>query len=278
MDTQLYIDSNDIFATYGATMRPGNLARVLSVPPFKPSSINVNDWHEIDGAEAELLSPVLAGRTVRLEFTFRDIAQNGYLLADLSDGAYHTFEFPDIDTIYTLRLVSYQTYTHLNGGGTVALELADDFPPQFYASQTYPLASGFTAEGYVLDGYDIGAYGVRVLEGTAETFRKPSATRRNLTVDTRSSAGLVYDPETVTFASRTAVLRLFARCRSIGDFKDRRDALMHALLQPGLRSMMAGGWVYECYYNSADVTEFANYYGIWCKMDVRLNIINWAEI
>ncbi len=272
----LYIDAKEIYGTYGAVLRPGNLARMLSVPPFKPSSYAVNNWHEIDGAEAELLSPVLAGRTVRVELTLRDMSQNDYLLADLSDGAYHDFEFTAIDTIFTLRLVSYQTYSHLNGGGTVALELADDFPPDFSASQTFPLSDGYVAEGAVLDGHDIGAYGMRLLEGTEETFLHPSAVRRNLAVDTRSSAGLVYDPETVTFASRTGILRLFAHCTSLASFLDRRSALMYALLQTGERSLQLGGRVYTCYYGGVDVPEFADYSGIWCKMDVRLNITNWA--
>lgn len=272
MTGKTYIDSKDIWTTYGAYVTEGGYDGLAGFAPLK--AVESNDWQEEDGIEADLSAPELDTRSLSISFAFVSSPVDGMIKA-LSDKGYHSFRFSDLgDREFKLRLVSAGSPEIAGNLRLMTLTFADDFPLEDY---TYAAPSGgfWWDDGYTLDGVKLSDYGIRVLEGTRSEMEGvpdvKTAMLRNISV----IPGAEYDGEgKVTFKSRDLTVRCLMRAGSMSEFWENHDALLYDLSRPQERTLYcrALSRSYMCYYRSISVEEFIPS-ARWMKFSLKLTTV-----
>ena len=128
MTGKIIIDTIDIQASYGLYV--ADYMGLVEFPPLK--EVEVVDWPDEDGIEADLSSPILDTREFQMRFGGSLKANFGTLIALLSGGAYHTFVFEDLGITRVLRLVDNISYKGKKVMNNATLTFADDFPLDNY--------------------------------------------------------------------------------------------------------------------------------------------------
>lgn len=267
---RLYIDGNDAYLQYGAYVVKDGWNELIAFPPLK--SVTANDWHEMDGVEADLSAPVLNTREVQLKMAYDGLYGRFVALIErLSDGAYHTFEAVSIGRTYRLRLSSVPNLKEVRTLGTLTLKLADDFPLRGYTYRA-PLSSLPAYEDYLLDNAPFTRYGARVLKGTLAEILKPAAVKQNLLRNINTVAGAIYDGSHVYFKAKDVKVYFLMRANSLDELWRNYDALLYDLTRPNEREL----WVeslcqgFPCYYKSCSVTKFYATGKIWLQFTLTL--------
>lgn len=269
---KLFIDGKDAMVEYGIFVEKGGYKSLIQMPSFK--KIDSTEWSEFDGEEFDLTSPVLDSKTFSMQFCIVNIDYAETLFDELSTGAYHSFEFVDIGKTYRLRLTQNGSFSSFIKLGKLTLSFADDFP-KIPEGEYYNYGeSGIRQSGYKLDGIDFSQFGVFVLRGSDDAIRKVPNVRSNLTVDSASLSGLIYDEKFVTFKPKDVALKLLVNTDSIDEFWKRWNSLFAIVLKPDARTFYfsALGLEYECYYKSNSVTKFEIMRNghIWCEFVLTL--------
>lgn len=172
MKNNLYIDGTDAFTRFGVFIAEGGHNEVVAFPALKAPEVS-NDWAEYDGIEVDLSDPKLDLKEFEIKFAAIGDYRTGDLFVLLSDGAYHTFEFREIQFTCRLRLVSEVSNLLYVGAKTFTLKFADDFPMNGYIYQA-PSSNTVPIQGYEINGVDFSVYGIRVLEGSeAQVLKAP---------------------------------------------------------------------------------------------------------
>lgn len=249
MNTQLFIDNEDVLTRFGISLGAGAFDELLAFPPLKEPE--KNNWPEEEGIEVDLATPCLQKKELTLSF-LREGAEgmDDAFIAFLSRPGYRTFRIPALQKEWRLRLLS-QSALHLKGteGAAFTLKLADDFP--------YRPAPGEVAEGglplpvsdFTLDGVSLDCYGLVVESGRDECLQSASV-KPGLSRQFAGSDGIWYDTGQVVFDSKEVNFRCCLAAASMERFWACYDAFFHAWLQPGERflSYRPGGKTYPCYY------------------------------
>ncbi len=249
MNTQLFIDNEDVLTRFGISLGAGAFDELLAFPPLKEPE--KNNWPEEEGIEVDLATPCLQKKELTLSF-LRGGAEgmDDAFIAFLSRPGYRTFRIPALQKEWRLRLLS-QSALHLKGteGAAFTLKLADDFP--------YRPAPGEVAEGglplpvsdFTLDGVSLDCYGLVVESGRDECLQSASV-KPGLSRQFAGSDGIWYDTGQVVFDSKEVNFRCCLAAASMERFWACYDAFFHAWLQPGERflSYRPGGKTYPCYY------------------------------
>ncbi len=280
MRGQLYVDGNDVYADYGIYVVAGGWCELVAMPPLK--DVDSNDWHEMDGEEADLSNPVLDTRNVTINFAVANGGDDAFIefIDLLSDGAYHEFNCACFNRTYTLRLVSQPNMDYAKILGLFSLKFADDFPLPNYTYQA-PQTTFPTFEDYLLDNAPFTDYGVRILDGTLSSVMTYPEVKENMLRNINSVEGVIYDPLNVTFKSKDVKLYCLMRASTIDELWRNYDALLYDLTKPDEREITVDALDqdFPCYYKQCSVSEF-NFDGkIWMKFtltmhftrDVRLN-------
>lgn len=266
MTGSFYIDGKDAYAEYRIAATGYN--ELVCFPPLK--SVDGNDWAEEDGQELDLAAPMLDTRELSIKFAFQGKdARFGAFVELLSDGAYHDFEFTDIEKSYRLRLVSQPNLANVQDLGTFSLQLADDFPLLNY-TYVEPQASIRHDSGYELDGRNLSNYGVAVLQGTEAEILKSPAVKKNLLQNINSQSGATYDGKNVIFQSKEVKLSCLLRASTLEELWRSYNALLFDLVRPNERGLYveATGYEYECHYKSCSVKEFKPAGKIWLEFSL----------
>ena len=277
---KLLIDGQDAFADYGLFVEHGGFKSLVQMPSFK--TIDKTDWPEEDGEEYDLAAPVLQAQSVQLQFVILNVRYAEDLFVELSNGAYHTFYFDDLQRSYTLRMVSNGTFSQNIVMGKLTLTFSNDFT-DVPSQQPYALgASDVKQRGYEIDGIDMSRFGTFVLKGSDDNIRKAANVKKSLTIDVKSIAGVVYDSESVHFASKDVTLNLLIDAESINDFWQRYDALFAVLMQAGEHTFYYAALnnEYKCFYKSSSVSTFKVLRNghVWCEFAVTLTFVKWRPV
>ena len=280
MKNRLFIDGHDAFIEYGIFVEQGGYKQVIQFPAFK--SLDVTEWLDDDGIEVDLSSPKLDTRTLQIQFCITNIRYAEDLFDELSIGAYHTFEFKELNRTYRLRMTQNGSFKSKIRLGKLTLTFADDFPIIPYGKH-YPFGqSDIRQFGYEIDGIDMSQFGVYILDGTDESLRKAANVRENLKISTKDIHGLIYDNSTVKFKSKDVTLKCLINCTGIAEFWRRYNALFAVLLDADERRFYYSALSneYQCYYKSMSVSKFDILRGcrIWCEFSVTLTIINYRPV
>ena len=262
---RLYIDGNDVYAQYGVYVVKDGWNEVIAYPPLK--SVTSNDWHEMDGIEADLSDPVLDTHEVQLKVAYDGLyGQFLSMIELLADGAYHTFEAASIGRFYRLRMVSVPNLKEVQTLGTATLKFADDFPLRNYVYRA-PLSSIPAADDYLFDGIPFSNYGARVLKGTLAEIIKPAAVKPNLLRNIASQSGAIYDGTEVFYKAKDVKVYFLMRADTLEQLWRNYDALLYDLIRPDERTL----WVesisqgFPCFYKSCQVTKFYPTGKIWLQ-------------
>lgn len=285
----LTIDGEDIFTKYGVVVSDGGLASLVQWPSLK--EVESNDWFEEDGLEADLSAPRLASRDVEIQLSLvrgNDILG---LLAMLGSKTFHEVYSPDLGMTFRLRYVSCGSVSTVNGDvGTASVTMADDFP--LWGFTRNGLAStSVPACGITIDGRDLAAYGVRVLQGTVDSFRQAAESKTPLTRDIATRDGLItdgvtgggltvekgpsYDNPAMRKRSRIVTVKCFMSRMAAAAFAKNWRALLYDLTRPEGRTVTVAALErsFRCYYSSCSVERFYSATGgLWCEFSVNLVI------
>lgn len=254
MQGRLYIDGQDLFTAYGiyATQKAWNA--LVAYPPLK--KVESNDWQEYDGIEADLANPVLNTREIQITLASRGSWTSfEQLITLLSNGAYHVFDCRYIQRTYRLRLTQQSSHKAVNGLSLLTLNLADDFPLDGY-SYVAPASTVFHfPHEYEIDGIPTTDYGVQVLQGSIPDIVKQPAVKQNLLRNLNILSGAIYDPQNVTYKTRTIKLKCLMRANTLAELWQNYDALLYDLIRPHTRriAVLPISRTYNCYYTSCTV-------------------------
>lgn len=273
MIAHVYIDGIDIKEVYGLTIASSSYANMITWAPLK--KVEVVDWHEIDGVDPDLSSPVLDTRKCNIRFVGRTASPTSAeaFVALLSDGAYHTFE-TGINRNYTLRLTRGQRAKWIDGLCIIELTFADDFPMKDY---TYHEPSSTILPydaSYIIDQMPLTAYGARLLEGWQDELTKTHDVKNNLIRSFAANKGIEYDANVVVFAPRNVNLNLLMRANSLKELWNNYDALLFNLVQPEARQLKVRSLkrIYPFYYVSSNVRRFFPDDKIWLEFTITINV------
>lgn len=269
MTGKLFIDSVDIYTTYGIFVVANGHNDLVCYPALKDVEQNV--WPDEDGIEADLTSPVLDSKEFYLRMAYGAGGRFDSFIQMLSNGAYHTWLFQEIGRSYMLRLVGQPDLSALNTIGVFTLTLADDYPMKDYTYQA-PLSNIVPDTGYQLDGTDLSEYGITVLQGSRNEVMIAPAIKRNLIINIKSSEGAVYDGQAVKFQAKDVRLRCLMRAETLQELWRNYDAFLYDLVRPGERLLYVDdtGYEYPCFYRRAEVSEFYATGKIWLRFDITL--------
>ena len=270
MTGKLFIDGLDAYTQYGVSLAKGAYEVIVCHPPLK--DVEVNEWHEYDGIEADLSSPKLDSRTLSIPFVCNDWYETGAMYELLADGAFHTFLFTELALTLSLRLVAQNSVKTLKWLQMFTLNFADDFPLNGFV-YSEPIESDFI-DGYVLDEKDFGSFGIRVQNGTLEEVYRLPAVKENKLVNIKSNDGVIYDGQAVKFKAKDVKLSLLMRSVDIGTFWKNYNAFLFMLVLPNERNLYVSDTEesFACYYKESEVTEMhiLSNGRIWCKFSVTL--------
>lgn len=285
---KLYIDGIDIWQQYGVFVVEGGYNDLVAMPPLK--DVESNDWHEEDGIEADLSSPVLNSREVSIKFAVSGVFSRFVaLMTMLSDGAYHDFNCVSIGRQYRLRLVNENSRKIVRPLETVTLRFADDFPARhiqrFEATartaqnhEASPSSTTMQVDDYYLDGHRLTAYGARVLQGSlAEIVKKPQV-KKNLYRNIKTVTGAIYDGKDVRYQAKDAKLNLLFRATTLEELWNNYDALLFNLTRPyeHVLAVTATEEAFYCSYKSCSVKDFYPDGQIW--LEVRLTLTVYSRV
>lgn len=274
---KLFIDGVDAFVKYGIFVERYGYKSLLQAPTFK--SIDETEWPEHNGVEVDLINPILDGRTISIPFCSTRIDSVFELYDDLSDGAYHEFNFTEIDKIYNLRLVgSSQLFSNINLGKTT-FNFADDFPE---LNEVLPFTESVISQDELeLDGVNLAQFGIYTLKGTSDEINRVANVRENLKINTKAFHGVLYENFDVRFRAKDATLKLLIKANSIADFWKRYNSFFWSLTQPELRTLYQSysNTEYECYYKNSSIVKFDILKGkVWCEFNVTLTFTDFYPI
>jgi hypothetical protein len=270
MTGKLYIDGKDVYLEYRIFVTSGGYNELVAFAGLK--NVDSNEWAEDDGAEFDLLTPVLDTRELSIQFAYEGLySMFGAFMELLSDMAYHTFDFSEIGRSYRLRLLDNPNLTVKTNLGKFSLKFADDFPLAGYTYAT-PIAGVVPAQGYELDGRDFSEYGMYVLQGSEAEIRKSPAVKLNLLTDIKSRSGAIYDGEYVKFQTKDVKINCLMLAATLSELWTNYDALLYDLSRPNERMLYVDstGYEYPCVYKSCSVSKFAPGGKIWLQFTLTL--------
>lgn len=282
MKGEFLIDGDNSFESYRVLVEQYGYRGVVAVPAFK--GIELTEWRDEDGVEADLSAPVLGPRIMTLQFVFTDINMMTLFYNVISDGAYHTFNFTEISKSVSLRLQSSPALSSFVRVGRVSMTFVEDVPTIPSASPYDTGATRVTQRGFELDDIDLSRYGCWVLEGSIQNIMKAPAVKENITVNKSNTAGQTYLPQfhvegqnevsDVFFKAKDTTLNLLINARNITEFWRCWNALFSALTAAGLRELAITdiGEFYDCFYKSSNITRFDIRQSgtVWCEFTVTL--------
>lgn len=275
MTGRLFIDGNDAYTDYGVYVENKGLGQLIQFPAFK--TIDSTDWPEYDGEEYDLTAPMLDTRTLQLSFAISNVRYAEDLFDTLSQGAYHNFYVPALGRTWKLRMTTNGSFSSLVSLGKLTLTFADDFPVVPTGEALDFGTSGVVQFGYELDGLDMSQFGAYILRGSHNDLRKAPQVKPNLTVKTKSAAGVRYDAQEVLFKPKDVSLNVLIKTSTIEEFWQRYDALFATLLQPELRKFYVEetNAEYECFYSKQAVTDLnVSEAGVWCQFTLTLKFVS----
>jgi len=270
MTGNLHIDNLDVYSLCRVYLTEDCYKDLAAFPPLK--SVESNDWAEENGAEFDLSAPVLDTRELSLKFAYS--GENGLFdkfIELLSDGAYHDFNFLELERTRRLRLVSHVEMNKNSTLGIFTLRFADDFPLWGYSYKA-PQSNIVPKQGYKLDGRDLSEYGIYILRGCNEEIQRIPAVKINLLQNIKSRSGAIYDGERVVFQTKEVKLNCLMRAGTLVEFWNNHDALLYDLIRTGERMFQADstGNEHPCIYKSCAVSKFKPLGKIWCEMSLTL--------
>ncbi|NDV81324.1 hypothetical protein [Bacteroides sp. 51] len=277
MTGKLFVDGKDVYTLYDVFVTDGGYNELVNFPPLK--SLDSNNWAEEDGEEFDLSSLVLDSREFNIKFACTDLfSRFGTFINLLSDGAYHYFEFKDIDRPYNLRMTTQNALSLVSTAKSFTLRFADDFPlnSEEHVYQE-PSSTINSLEGYELDGRSLSDYGITVLEGSLSEVLKSPAVKKNLLVNINSKNGAIYDGEYVQFQTKDVKLNCLMRATSLKEFWRNYESFLYDLIRPKIEEpyermlyVDETGYEYPCYYKSCSVTDFSPVGDIWFQFSLTL--------
>lgn len=265
----LTIDGVDAYVAYKTVVVKGGHDGLLAWPSLK--EVETNDWHEYDGLEVDLASPVLASKEFSVDFYIFGSDDDGLanlsgLVAALRNGAYHTLNFAQVGREVKLRVVSFGDPEIYPEGLALSVTFADDFPLDGYVYQS-PSSSEPEYDDYLIDDSPFTDYGVRITQGTLKSVINMADVKQNLRRDISTVSGAIYDDPAaegltasealVKLSFRSVKLYCYLTANGLNGFWRNYDALLYDLTKPGTHKLTSRvtGKELGCYYESCEVED-----------------------
>lgn len=271
MDSELYIDDRSVLEAYGLRLGNGSIASFIEWAPLK--EVYYNDWHEEDGIEPDLSSPVLNRHHCTLRFvgTTSDDNVNAFI-AMLSDYAHHSFSMRNSVFKQTLRLEKCVSVDYIDDLWKIEMRFAKDYPEELLSRN--PLEIMSPDDRYVIDGVLMSNLGAIVLEGVNNELLRIGDVKENLLQSFDGVNGAKYDPVRVRFRERNVRIPCLIRASTIIKLRDNYCGLLTRLIQPGAHTFIATdlGCQYSFYYKSCKVRRAFLDTKPWIELDITITV------
>jgi len=263
------IDGKDILQEYGIFVTDNSYRDLVTYPPTK--KLEQNDWAEYDGVEVDLSNIALNMRELTITFAQTGQLRIGRFMEQLSDGAYHVFEFSVLNLKLLLRLVSQPDFRfYTKQVRTFSLRFACDFPIK---PDSWSFLSYYEHTGYEINGHDLSKFGVRISEGTMSEILKMPNVKKNLTIDINKNDGVIYDSEKVQYETKDVKINCLMAFSNLTLFWQQHKSLFYYLVnmsEPKLK-VTAINREFPFYYKSCSTSEFAvTSNRVWWKFTLTL--------
>ena len=234
---QVIVDGADFETTYGATLI-GGWSSLFALPESKEP--RQNDWHEVDGIEADLEEGLkLAPRRIRLRFAF-DGGRGGGFLRMRNHYRTQLFEIEGYGKI-RLRGVS-ATITKTLGGEVreAEIDFVEDKPGELEPE------SGQTKEAFpssvTIDGKPLASFGATDYGETAEPLLGGAEAKEPLTIQSRAVDGQITpDPKgavrTVSVRAKEVTIKLLFIAPTGEDLRGALWSFLKEMTKPGERTI-----------------------------------------
>ncbi len=273
-----YIDNINIYTQFGVAIAEKGYNDLVQYPSLK--KVESNNWAEKNGIEPDLSSPCLDTKNITIKlFAHGHNADVGGLIELLSNEAYHTFRFPELDREFKLRLSDMNDLDSIRNSSLFSLSFADDFPLPDY---TYlaPLSTYARPSGYKLDERCLSTYGIMVLEGLDEVNKSPKV-KQNLLRNINSVPGAIYSNKQVVYDAKDVKLDLSMRASTMAEFWRNYNAFLYDLTRPDERQLYVSknNCSYPCFYKSSNTEDFYPVRGntkAWHKFSLTVTFTNFT--
>jgi len=286
LEGRLLVDGVDVWSAYGGFIVDGANESIVGWASLK--EMESNDWHEYDGLEVDLTNPVLDTRSFEVKMAFSGLTKRpNKFLNTLSNGSYHEWYFADLGVTKKLRLVSMPNINDWTYLGLLSLTLAEDAPLEDYERPSSLTSYISESTDWSLDDLYFSDYGVRVLEGSLDEFKRLPDVKQNLLWNINEAWGAYYDDPAddeeaddtlVRYQSKDMTLNCLLRAKDISQFWTNWNALLYDLIQSGSRTLSSQtlGKSLTCHYVSCSVSEFhIDPAGVvWCKFGLTLRVLS----
>ena len=279
MTSIFYIDGDNARTKYSISIAENGYLGLVNYPSLK--KFEINDWADENGLDPDLSNPLLKSREISINFLSTDIAKTEEFFYKLTDKAYHTFRFEDLDLTLRMRLENQSSLNGLRELQVFTLKFKADDSPLLNYKHEQP--TNTKESGCSLDDLDFSAYELQILYGTEKEIRKLPAVKKNCTIESENISGVFYDDSLVLFSAKDVRMSLLMRVATIAEFWKNWKAFLHNLTQPEGRIIGYNGEEYPAYYKSCLTKEFyINRAGnVWWKFDLvmcfydfRLSTVN----
>lgn len=271
MNGSIIIDGINATQTWGIFIREGGYESLVALPPIKEPQ--VIDWPEEDGVQVDLSEIRFKNREITLRFgTMKQNSDLSAFFILLTDGAFHSFEFPELGITREMRMISCPEYkSGILKLSAFSIRLSEDDPMSGYTYQE-PTGGRFPTQGLLIDNKDISEYGLALLEGSeAEIMRTPEV-KQNLTINTNKINGIQYDPDQVKMKSKELTIKMLLIAVDAQQFNRNLNAFYFDLTRPGERVMQYSPTrdEYKFYYKATEIKRMQINQRYWCEINLRI--------
>lgn len=262
------IDGVNILTNYNGIISDESMKTIISYPSLKEPE--TNDWAEETGIEVDLSSPTLDKRNVSLAILC-DADKASAFVDFLLLKTYRIYDFPELGCNYKFRFKGISNFDITNAKCTFTVNLIDDLPLFNYIYQAPTLNA--VDYGCTIDAVNIKTFGVTILEGTYESLEGFSTVKNRLEIRNRLMSGVKVEEAVQMFSEYSATINCFMK-QTIANFWIGYNALLYALAQPNLRTLVANGKTYQFYYKGCKIDLCHVSKGmIYCEFSIEIVIV-----
>jgi len=276
-----YIDDTDIYAKYGVGILRDGFSDLFLFPSLKTPY--TNDWHEYNGIDTDLTTPLLNNKNVNISFASvtRDNVYVDNFLTFITGEGYHILDIRSIGKTFQLRPSLESNRDVYRNAQEFTIQFVDDFPRNLLSVSATKQGHGIPnlpKSMYLLDGNRFDEYGIIVEQGKAEVYKMP-VLKQNLSISTEDTDSVLYDADYVRFQSKDVTLRCALYCDTIEHFWQNYYAFFGDLVKPELRQLEVTyvDDTYSCFYkNTANPYFFRGKNYVLLKFDLVLTFTNYT--
>lgn len=221
-----FFNDKDLYLTWGAVVENGSYSGLLQPPAFK--SIKWTDWHEYNGAEADLSQCYFNSRSFSISFVFLDKSNINTFIEYINTNTIGFWRFCDIiPNVIKLRVTEAKATMITKTFAKVSVSFSDDNYTIPYERNEDLIFNADTTEEVQISGKNLGIYGARLLQGS-ESIKYDLPKRKDpLVINESNHNGSVVFGEGALFKNYDVNLPILIQAQTVEEGVKKYCNLLH---------------------------------------------------